>query len=157
MIKKEDSWLWILVVLFIVLILYLNYNKKDINIDKIDCWLGLLIFLFIILIFILYLNYNIKDYIETNKNNNNITIYLFYAEWCPHCRNFMPEWNKFNQSVDQSKVNIKMVNNCEEKFLCDKYNVDRFPTIIFDNGTNYDIYKGIMTAQYLNNYLSNLL
>ena len=30
-------------------------------------------------------------------------IYFYYANWCPHCVNFKPTWNKIKEYIDNPK------------------------------------------------------
>ena len=95
-----------------------------------------------------------------NKNNNlkksNINIYYFYAEWCPHCKHFKSEWNKFIGLLDNSTVNIITINDCEDSYLCNKYNIEGFPTIIFEKNNNFIKYDNKLTSIDLLNYLKNI-
>lgn len=123
----KKHWVWILIILFLVLIIYLNYNINNLN------------------------SYDNKLNIKSKIN-----IYLFYADWCPHCKHLMPEWNKFIKMVDSNKINIKMINDCEDSELCKKFNIDRFPIIIFENNDKYNIYNGNLKADDLKEYLLNM-
>jgi|UniRef100_A0A6C0EDD3 thiol-disulfide isomerase/thioredoxin len=131
----ENYWFWLSITLFFVFIIYLNYNIYDTNYS--DC------------------NVHV-DGKRVQHSRKDCNVYLFYAEWCPHCKHFMPEWNKFTNMVDSSKINVKMINDCEDSELCKKYKIDRFPTIIFENNDKYDIYNGNLKATDLNSYLLNM-
>lgn len=39
----------------------------------------------------------------------NIGVTLYHAKWCKHCKNFMPEWDKFKNYID-TKHNTSKIN-----------------------------------------------
>jgi thiol-disulfide isomerase/thioredoxin len=109
----------------------------------------------IALIVIAWVIYGITYYImsqtkETFIGNNEIntngggkdkvaTIYLFSADWCPHCKKAEPEWVNFEKEYNNTKIKeyiIKCIKvNCskpnpESDTLMEKYNVSGFPTVI---------------------------
>lgn len=45
-----------------------------------------------------------NDVANTNKQGT-IIIYLFFANWCPHCRAAKPEWEQFKLNIDGTMVN----------------------------------------------------
>ena len=38
-------------------------------------------------------------------NLHNPTLMLFHADWCGHCQNFMPTFDKFSKAINKSKLN----------------------------------------------------
>lgn len=95
------------------------------------------------------------------SNDKPIKITLFHAEWCNHCVEFMPTWNKMRKDPHARK-NIKfisykdtdMVNLSKEKKTINGESIEGFPTIKIDmQGISYnymgdrksdDIYKFIL-------------
>ena len=74
-----------------------------------------------------------KEYIKS-ETSKSVDLYLFYTEWCPHCKKAMPEWSNLKQSIGDSQVNNFDVNfievDCEkEKALADQFKVEGYPTI----------------------------
>ena len=74
-----------------------------------------------------------KEYIKS-ETSKSVDLYLFYTEWCPHCKKAMPEWSNLKQSIGDSQVNGYDVNfievDCEkEKALADQFKVEGYPTI----------------------------
>ncbi len=69
------------------------------------------------------------------------TLVLFYADWCGHCKKFMPEWdNDVTPEVTPLGVQVIRVNvggnSPEEEALKNEYKVKGFPTIVYiKNGT----------------------
>ena len=68
---------------------------------------------------------------------------LFYAPWCPHCKNMLPEWDKFAET-NRSNVEAKKVNSEEQPALIKEYDVQGFPTILLldANGKTIATYEG---------------
>jgi len=78
----------------------------------------LLIILFIILALVIYYS-TIKDiisqkhvlnneFINTNNKKNEILILYFYTEWCPYCKQSMPELNKFEEYINGENANANL-------------------------------------------------
>lgn len=74
---------------------------------------------------------------------NKITLY--YAEWCPHCKNFMPEWGNLESIIDKKKLDI-VAKKYEEEEMDDSMKAiasEGFPTIIINkNGKDINYTKG---------------
>lgn len=94
-----------------------------------------------------------QDQISPRKENDRKLI-LFYADWCGHCQRFKPQWNKLVQSL---KGIIKTVSiNGEKKengALLKKYKVDKYPTIILEDGQKQIEYDGDMTIEGLKQFV----
>jgi thiol-disulfide isomerase/thioredoxin len=93
-------------------------------------------------------NHKIQNMSNMNTRNSPVEIYLFYADWCPHCTKAKPEWTTFKKSYDGTEVNgyiIKCIDvNCTEEGgessrLIQKYSIDSYPTLIMNkNGDRID-------------------
>tara|TARA_Y100000748_G_C15467176_1_gene477360 strand:+ start:1000 stop:1488 length:489 start_codon:yes stop_codon:yes gene_type:complete len=77
-----------------------------------------------------------KEFVNDNINNDeDILIMYFYTEWCPYCKKAKPEWNKFEEHINNIKKNIDyniklVIINCDEKKdIADKYDINGYPTI----------------------------
>ena len=70
------------------------------------------------------------------ENNDDVLIMLFKTEWCPYCKQGMPEWNKFVEYIE--KLNEKndyiirsSVIDCDkQEDIAKKYNIESYPSII---------------------------
>ena len=78
-----------------------------------------------------------KDVANANKNADRVDIYLFSADWCPHCVNARPEWEKFEKEYNGKQIG-KLKIYCEDKDCSEsaaakvnksEYDVDSYPTI----------------------------
>jgi thiol-disulfide isomerase/thioredoxin len=78
-----------------------------------------------------------KDVANANKNAERVDVYFFFADWCPHCINAKPEWEKFQEEYNGKqigKLNIVCTQkDCSEtkeaKFNKSEYGVESYPTI----------------------------
>lgn len=96
-----------------------------------------------------------------NVSKGETVVALFYADWCPHCVEFKPEYKKAT-----SKLSGKTYKGKTLRFVmvdCDKYkslskenNVGGFPTvkILNDDGTSNE-YKDDRSEEGLNAYFTN--
>jgi len=75
---------------------------------------------------------------ENNSSNKYAEIYLFHANWCPHCKAAKPIWedvkSKYNNKVINGYTVIMTDIDCTEETsesseMMDKFNIEGFPTI----------------------------
>lgn len=81
-------------------------------------------------------------------NSDEIWVVEFYAPWCGHCQQLVPEYQKAANAL-KGVVKVGAVNADDDKELGGKYGVRGFPTIkIFGANKNKpDDYNGARTAQ----------
>lgn len=85
-----------------------------------------------------YLKYKAK-YFNLKNNQKNMMVggaaqsktevYLFKADWCPHCRGFKPTWEKLEKELSQ-KYTFITIDADKDKDVIKKWNIQGFPTII---------------------------
>lgn len=63
------------------------------------------------------------------KANENV-LALFYASWCPHCRSFVPKFDKKVLNCPVGVV-IHVLLDDYDSSLWDEYSVEAVPTIIY--------------------------
>lgn len=77
-----------------------------------------------------------SDVANTSHMKETVNIYLFWADWCPHCTKCKPEWDEFVAAYNGKTVNkYKIVchdidcssDTPNEKQL--QFNVTSFPTV----------------------------
>lgn len=93
-------------------------------------------------------------------------IKLFYADWCPHCINFKPHWEKLkefiknNTTLKDSKNNNITISTSEysdadNSMEMELEKITSFPTIIiYKNDEERDIYRGKPSFDGLIKYLN---
>lgn len=72
---------------------------------------------------------------------DNVTLYMFGVDWCPHCKHAKPIWDSFVKEYSNKLFNGKTVNfvhvDCDkDSALADKYSVSGYPTIKLDKGND---------------------
>ena len=65
---------------------------------------------------------------EDHVKSNDITLIEFYAPWCGHCKALAPEYDAASVKLS-GKAKIAKVDCTEHRDLCEKYDVQGFPTI----------------------------
>lgn len=94
---------------------------------------------------------------------------LYYADWCGHCKHFVPEWDNFASNIN--KKNGKLDNNItiktgkyEEKVsnkpVPDTIEIKGYPTVVMkvriDNGEPFEYeYIGKRTEEALIDHIRN--
>ncbi len=69
------------------------------------------------------------------------TLYLFKAEWCPHCVAFKPTWKDLEKKME-SKVDFVMFDSEANANEISKYKIEGFPTLILKTGGKAIEYVG---------------
>jgi thiol-disulfide isomerase/thioredoxin len=94
------------------------------------------------------INYFINDQIQIGGNEQNKKIkktekelLLFKADWCGHCNNFLPIWEKLEQELSGGSNNIKfrVYDNDKHPDKFKAYDVNKFPSIFLKVGE--DVYE----------------
>jgi thiol-disulfide isomerase/thioredoxin len=105
---------------------------------------------------------------QLDVKSDEVVLGLFYADWCPHCVRFKPEWEAMKSNINNSKTRsgkkVRMVNvNCEtNKAMATKYGIDGYPTIkviTLDSKSKKEIvddYDGQRTEDALKQFLKSL-
>ncbi|XP_012254956.1 protein disulfide-isomerase A6 homolog [Athalia rosae] len=80
--------------------------------------------------------------------SDHVWIVEFYAPWCGHCQQLVPEYGKAATAL-KGVIKVGAVNADEHKSLAGKYSVQGFPTIkVFGSDKNKpEDYNGARTAQ----------
>ena len=89
-----------------------------------------------------------------NYQDKVIVVILYHANWCPHCKNMMPEWNSLVANPPQG-VQVKTV---EESELTeeDRGRVQGFPTIVAEVDGEVNEYSGGRSADEIRQWCSTL-
>lgn len=90
-------------------------------------------------------------------------LYLFYTDWCPHCKKTKPEWAQLKKLYENGKkVNGYTLNfievDCEaNKDLADKFDINGYPTIKLVKGNQVIEFDAKPDVKTLEQFLSTVL
>lgn len=99
---------------------------------------------------------------KESKKLKKAKIILIWAEWCGHCVNFKPEFDKCRQEVEgcslKDKVEVVDYNEKEYPAKIKEYGGKGFPTVVFeDSEGNFDSYEGPRTSEALIAFINTKL
>ena len=80
---------------------------------------------------------------------------MFYADWCPHCKNMMPNYNAACKRCPG--VRFGMLNDTQCRCSgghCAKYGIGGYPTVLKFTDGEYEVYKGDRTIESLVEFCS---
>ena len=91
----------------------------------------------------------------------NIVVGLIYADWCGHCKEFMPIWDKTTKTINDANKGVKLMKvecgkpqeNESHKMLMDKYSIQGYPTIKFFENGEVKEYDGPRTEEGIVEFL----
>lgn len=103
---------------------------------------------------------------DSNKEGTSCIIYFFHADWCPHCKKALPEWESFKQTNDGKVINGYKINcvdvNCTNEDdanttqYINKFNVEGYPTIKMLKDSKVIDFESRITTSSLNSFLDTM-
>ena len=90
-------------------------------------------------------------------------LYLFYTEWCPHCKKTKPEWEQLkknysgNNNINGYKLNFIEVDCDANPEIADKFKVEGYPTIKLVKGNRIIEFDAKPDVKTLEQFLSTVL
>lgn len=142
--KKSIFWL-ILLMIFLVLGCIYMYNKNKGTLSKLP-------------------ENNVPN---ANIVGNEVVVYFFYADWCPHCVKAKEPWRKFQSNYDGKTVNGYKVSckpvdctdpkEAETNELRKKYNVEGYPTLKVIKGGKIIDFDAKITEESLSQFVDDVL
>jgi thiol-disulfide isomerase/thioredoxin len=88
-------------------------------------------------------------------DDTKVTVILFKADWCGHCKNFKPTWDKISE-IYNKKFNFVIYDADKQREKFQEYKVDAFPTVLVKKGNNVMNYDGDRSFDDLNNFIQNI-
>jgi len=103
-----------------------------------------------------------NEFTKPSEYDEEVDIYLFTVEWCPHSKNAIPVWEEIkeeynNKKFNNYKLNFIQVDGEENQELADKYNVEAFPTIKLVKGKQIIEYDAKPSVEHLKEFLNSTL
>jgi thiol-disulfide isomerase/thioredoxin len=99
----------------------------------------------------------------SSDGDKTADLYLFYTDWCPHCKKTKPEWEQLKKLYDgNKKVNGYSLNfidvDCEANpDLANKFNINGYPTIKLVKGNQIIEFDSKPDVKTLETFLSTVL
>ena len=82
---------------------------------------------------------------EANFNNfitlNSVALVEYYAPWCSYCKEMAPDYEQASKLLENI-TKLGRVNCDTESEICDRYYVDRYPTLKVFHDSKPFIYSG---------------
>tara|TARA_B110001469_G_C9647965_1_gene328793 strand:- start:3176 stop:3637 length:462 start_codon:yes stop_codon:yes gene_type:complete len=118
------------------------------------------VLLVILLILVIYYVKQNNEGFQNNKKANNAEkcdIYVFVADWCPHCKNAKPAVEELkNNAPANVKVNVVNEKDNNSRELMNKYKVRGFPTILLVKADGEVVeFNERVSADNLNSFVEN--
>jgi thiol-disulfide isomerase/thioredoxin len=131
---------------------YLGYGKK---VDMILLG-GLVSLLLIMAVYYFYLRKPSESF------QNEVNVVFYFAEWCPHCKNMLPEWEKLPESKEINGKRVRFtkmdcVNEGKEKCMAEQ--IEGYPTVKchMPDGESKELYNFERTAEGILKAVSEML
>ncbi len=109
------------------------------------------------------------DVANANRTNKTATLYMFHVDWCPHCKNALPEWKKFKEAYNGQQINgyklkcedIDCTNDGEDEniaVIIKKYNIQSYPTVklVIDGGETIE-FDSKITKSSLHTFVTTVI
>ena len=103
---------------------------------------------------------------EQNQPNKTATMMLFSVDWCPHCKQAKPEWDKIKEKYEGKTINgYKMSfseHNCTKESpevdeLLDTYKIEGYPTLKLIKDNQVIEYDAKPTEATMDQFLNTVL
>lgn len=95
-------------------------------------------------------------------NDNECVVTLFYADWCPHCVQFKPIFQKAKDTMTNKSCTSPQLKGKSLRFekvdcvahpdLAKEYNINGYPTVKLITSSNIDEYSAGRDLDSMNNY-----
>jgi len=109
------------------------------------------------------------DIANANRRDQTVTVFFFFADWCPHCVKAKPEWQLFKDKYNDTVVNGHKIScapmDCTDgdknpavAVAMQKYHVEHFPTVVLLMDTNNEPieFEGKITEANLSTFLKSV-
>lgn len=107
-----------------------------------------------------------KDVANANTRGEELEIYMFHVDWCPHCKTAMPEWKSFTDTYNNKQIrgyNIRCIDvNCTNEnpsvtSYINQYNIESYPTIkMIKEGEQID-FDARITSDNLETFIDTMV
>lgn len=83
----------------------------------------------------------------------NTKVTLYHANWCGHCKNFLPQWNALTNFLEKHNIDYADFEDSKNSDVIEQQNIQAFPTIKISKNNNEYEYNGERTVDAIINEL----
>ena len=108
-----------------------------------------------------------REFMPEGVDWNSAEIYIFYADWCPHCKTAAPHWDEIIRTYDGktiNRINIEFHKvNCTESDsaecapLLNKFKIEGYPTVKMVLGDEVIDFDANPTVQNLTQFITTVI
>lgn len=91
---------------------------------------------------------------QTGGGSDKKDVFLFKAEWCPHCQKFMSQWKKL-ESDHSNKYNFITYDSEKNSEEIKDWPIQGYPTIMVKKGNDVMEYVGPNEYNAVLNFIKN--
>lgn len=96
-----------------------------------------------------------KNLNQTGGSNMKKEIFLFKADWCPHCQGFLPTWKELEKN-NRDKYDFVIYDGETNKEKVKEWGVEGFPTIMVKKGDKAYEHLGPNTYETVLEFIENI-
>jgi len=90
--------------------------------------------------------------------DDKISVILFYADWCGHCKTFKPNWDEWSKEFEKTHDDIQF-NSVEDKELQSKewsdFKISGFPTLMMIKNDKQILFQGPRTKELIEEWIDS--
>lgn len=95
---------------------------------------------------------------DLTVGNNEIALALFHADWCGHCKRFMPEWQKAKAQLNNTRTKNGKLIKCvdiesKNEEVMKQHGVDSYPTIMIITENSKVVFNGERNVNSLKEFV----
>lgn len=98
---------------------------------------------------------NISVNFQYGGGKDTVEIMLFKADWCGHCKRFLPVWNTLKQNHG-NKYTFTLYDSENDKEEFNKWEIKGYPTIIINNKGKLMNYNGPREMEDMEDLMNTL-
>ena len=95
------------------------------------------------------------EYVSDNRTTSTVTLY--YTEWCPHCKEMMPEWVIYKTNYSSELYDIAFAEVDCDKNSAETSDINDFPTIILTRGETKYFYDSKFSEETMNKFIDTIM
>jgi thiol-disulfide isomerase/thioredoxin len=95
------------------------------------------------------------EYVPANRLNCTITLY--HTDWCPHCKEMMPDWTLYKTNYVSDKYDVVFNEIDCDKNPAETSDINEFPTIILTRGETKYFYDSKFSNESMDKFINTIM